>query len=155
LYVSLSNEGTNSNVHEEGKEESMNLVETIKIMQKDVQIYKVDNERLMRVKEQQEGFNIKLMQSLDIIEKKMDKETESRKLGSHGSHDESRLTRSVGRNHHHSPRKSTRRAHSISSPSPIRKHKRRPRIDELQGDMNKIKPPIFDGEQNKDEDIET
>jgi hypothetical protein len=38
----------------------------------------------MKAKEQQEGFNIKLMQSLDIIEKKMDKETESRKSGSLG-----------------------------------------------------------------------
>jgi hypothetical protein len=43
----------------------MNLVETIKILQKDVQIYKFDNERLMKAKEKQEGFNIKLMQSLD------------------------------------------------------------------------------------------
>jgi predicted RNase H-like nuclease (RuvC/YqgF family) len=60
----------------------MNLVETIKSLQKDVQSYKADNEKLMKSKEQQEGFNIKLMQSLDRIEKKMDKETESRKSGS-------------------------------------------------------------------------
>jgi hypothetical protein len=53
LYFSLSNEGTNSNGHGEGKKESMNLVETIQILQKDVQIYKVDNERLMKSKEKQ------------------------------------------------------------------------------------------------------
>jgi hypothetical protein len=53
----------------------MNLVETIKSLQRDVQSYKVDNERLMKSKEKQYGFNIKLLQSLDIIEKKMDKET--------------------------------------------------------------------------------
>jgi hypothetical protein len=69
MYVNMGNEGTNSNGHGEGKEESMNLVETIKSLQKDVQSYKVDNERLMKSKEQQDGFNIKLMQSLDIIEK--------------------------------------------------------------------------------------
>jgi hypothetical protein len=155
MYVSMGNEGTNSNGHGEGKEESMNLVETIKSLQKDVQSYKVDNERLMKAKEQQEGFNIKLMQSLDIIEKKMDKETESRKSGSHKSHDERRRTRSVGRHHHHSPRNSTRRAHNSSSPSPVRKHKRRSGVDELQGEMNKIKPPTFDGEHKKDEDAET
>jgi hypothetical protein len=131
LYVSLSNEGTISNGHGEGKKESMNLVETIKILQKDVQIYKANNERLMKAKEKQEGFRIKLMQSLDIIEKKMDKETELSKLGSYRSHDERRRTRSVGMHHHHSPRHSIRRVHSSSSPSPVRKHKRRPGIYEL------------------------
>jgi hypothetical protein len=51
-----------SNGHgEDGKEESMNLVETIKSLQKDFQSYKFDNEKLMKSKEQQEGFNIKLM----------------------------------------------------------------------------------------------
>jgi hypothetical protein len=28
-------------------------------------------------------------------------------------------------------------------------------VDELQGEMNKIKPPTFDGENNKDKDVET
>jgi predicted RNase H-like nuclease (RuvC/YqgF family) len=57
------------------KEESMILVETIKGLKKNVQSYKVDNENLMRSKEQQDDFNVKLMQKLDIIENKMDKET--------------------------------------------------------------------------------
>jgi hypothetical protein len=61
--------------------------------------------------------------------------------------------RSVDRKHHHSPKHSCRKAHSSSSPSPIRKHKRRTRVDELQGEMNKIKPPTFDGEHKKDEDV--
>jgi nicotinamide riboside kinase len=55
----------------------MNLVETINGLQKDVQIYKDDNERLMKSKVQQDDFNIKLMQSLDKIENKMDKETQT------------------------------------------------------------------------------
>jgi hypothetical protein len=95
-----------------------------------------------------------LMQSLGRIEKKMDKENDSRILGSYKSHDERRRTRSVGRHHHHSPKHSTRRAHNISSPSPIRKHKRRFGVDELEGEMNKIKPPTFDGEHKKDEPTE-
>jgi hypothetical protein len=49
----------------------------------------------MKAKEQQEGFNIKLMQSLDRIENKMDKETESSKSMRNGAHDERRRTRSV------------------------------------------------------------
>jgi hypothetical protein len=133
----------------------MNLVNTIKNLQKDVQSYKVDNDRLMKSKEEQDGFNIKLLQSLDIIEKKMDKETESRKSRRHRSHDERRKTRSVDRHHHHSPRHSAGRAHSSSSPYPIMKHKRRSGVDELQGEMNNIKPPTFDGEHKKDEDAKT
>jgi hypothetical protein len=62
--MGMEKERKNSNGHGEGKEESMNLVETTKILQTDVQIYKDDNERLMKVKEQHEDFNIKLMQSL-------------------------------------------------------------------------------------------
>jgi hypothetical protein len=61
MYVHMGNEGTHSNGHGEGKEEIMNLVETIKSLQRDVLSHKVDNERLMRAKEQQKNFNIKLM----------------------------------------------------------------------------------------------
>jgi len=67
--------GIESNGHEEGKEESMNLVETIKSLQRDVQSYTADNENLMKYKENKYVFNIKLLHILDIIEKKMDKET--------------------------------------------------------------------------------
>jgi hypothetical protein len=38
--------------------------------------------------------------------------------------------------------------------SPVRQHKRRIGVDELQGEMRKIKPPTFDGEHKKDEDAE-
>jgi hypothetical protein len=42
----------------------------------------------MKTKEKQDDFNIKLMQSLDRIEKKMDKETESSRSRIYRSHDE-------------------------------------------------------------------
>jgi hypothetical protein len=54
----------------------MNSVETIKSLQKGIQSYKAENERLMKAKEKQDGFNVKLMQSMaEKKEKKMDKET--------------------------------------------------------------------------------
>jgi hypothetical protein len=134
----MGNAWTKSNGHGEGKEESMNLVDTIKSLQKDVQIYKVDKERLIKYKENQYEFYINLLQRLDKTKKKMDKETKSSKSVIHRSHDKRRPTKSVDRNHNHSPRNSTRRAHSCSSPSPIRKNKRRYRVDDLQGDMDKI-----------------
>jgi hypothetical protein len=76
------------------------------------------------------------------------------KSGSHRSPDEKRRIESVIRHHCHSSRNSNKREHNISSPSPVRKHKRFG-VDELQGEMNKIIPPTFDGEHKKDEDGET
>jgi predicted RNase H-like nuclease (RuvC/YqgF family) len=76
LYIGMGINSTKSNEHREDKEENINLVETIKGLQKYVQSYKSDNERLVKAKEQQDDFNIELMQSLEKIENKMDKETE-------------------------------------------------------------------------------
>jgi hypothetical protein len=95
------------------------------------------------------------MQILDIIEKNMDKETDSRRSGSHRSHDERRRTRSVRRYHHHSPRNSLGENIVVQVHPLFKKHKKRSGVDELQGEMNKIKPPTFDGEHKKDEDAET
>jgi hypothetical protein len=154
MDVHLSIEGKKSNGHGEERNENMNMVETIKHLYKDVQSHKDYNERIMRAKEQQDDFNMKLLQILNIIENKLDKESGSRKLGSHKSHDEKRKSRSVRRHHHHSPRHSNKREHSSSSPSLVRNHKSYG-VDELRGEMNKIKPPTFDGEHKKDEDEET
>jgi hypothetical protein len=98
---------------------------------------------------------MKLMQSLNKIENKLDKESGSRKSGSHKSPNEKRRTRSVRRHHHHSLRNSNRRAPSSSSPSPVRKHTKRAGMDKIQGEMNIIKPPTFYGEHKKDEDADT
>jgi hypothetical protein len=92
------------------------------------------------------------MQILDIIEKKMDKATESNRSRSQGSHDERRRTTSVSRYHHHSSSNSSRREHSSSIPSLVRKHKKRYGVDELQGEMKKMKPTTFYGDNKKDED---
>jgi hypothetical protein len=67
---------------------------------------------------------------------------------------EGRRSRNVGRHHHHSQGFSKRRTHNSSSPFPTRK-RRRSGVDELKGEMNKIKPPTFDGEHQKEEDAKT
>ena len=132
----------------------MNIAKTIKNLQKDVQSHKADNVRLMRAKEQQYDFNMELLEGLNIIENKLDKESGSSKSESHRSPDEKRRTRSVRRHHHHSPRHSNKRAHNKSSPSLVNNHNRHG-VDEVRGEMNKMKPPTFDGEHKKDEDAET
>jgi hypothetical protein len=51
MHVHLGIEGTNSIGHGEGRDENMNMVETIKNLQRDVQSHKSNNERLMISKE--------------------------------------------------------------------------------------------------------
>jgi len=75
----MGNVGTESDGNGEGKEEKMNLVETIKKWawrrkggenefgrdykesSKDVSIYNYDNEKLMKAKEKQYGINMRLL----------------------------------------------------------------------------------------------
>jgi hypothetical protein len=90
---------------------------------------------------------------LDIIEKKVDREADLSKSKDHRSHTKKEEYRSAGRNHHHSTRHSVRREKFIPSLSHVRKHKRSFGVDEIQGDMRKIKPPSFNGEKKKDEDV--
>jgi hypothetical protein len=78
------------------------MMKIIEKLQKYVQTHREDNKKLMKAREQQGEFNIKLMQILERIENKLDKESDSSKSGSHKSPDEKRKSRSVGRHHHHS-----------------------------------------------------
>jgi hypothetical protein len=81
--IHLGIEGTNSNGHGEERNEEMNMVETIRNLQKDVQIHKADNERIMKAKENQDEFNMKLLEGLNRIENKLVKESGSSESGSH------------------------------------------------------------------------
>jgi hypothetical protein len=82
------------------------------------------------------------------------KESDSSKSESHKSSEEKGKVKSASRHHHHSQIHSNKRAYNSSSLSPIIRYKRS-REDELRGEMNKIKPPKFDGEHKNDEDAET
>jgi hypothetical protein len=112
MDVHLRIEGTKSNGHGEGSDENMNMVETIKNLQKDIQLHKYDSERIMRYKEKQEEFGMNLMQILKKIENKLDKENGSSKSGSYMSPNEKKRTRNVSIHHHHSLRHSNKRAHN-------------------------------------------
>jgi hypothetical protein len=79
MNVQLGMEGTKSNGHGGGKEEDINRAEALRKLQTNVHSHKANNERLMKAKEQQEDFNMKLMKILDKIESYLDKESGSRK----------------------------------------------------------------------------
>jgi len=83
MDVHLGIEGTNSNGHGEEIDKEVNMMKIINNLQKDVQMHQEYNKRLMTDNEQQGDFNMKLMQSLEIIENKLDKESGSNKSGSH------------------------------------------------------------------------
>ena len=83
MDVHLGMEGMNSNGHGEERNEDMNMVETIKNLQKDVQSHKDDDERLMKAKEQPEEFDMNLLEGLNRIEKKLAKEKDSSRFESH------------------------------------------------------------------------
>jgi hypothetical protein len=94
------------------------------------------------------------MKSLEIIEKMLDKESDSSKTGSHGPPKRKWRSRSINKHRRHSPKYSNKKANSSSSPYPTRNH-RRFGVDELKGELNNTKPPTFDGEHKKEEDVET
>jgi hypothetical protein len=154
MDVCLGVEGTKYNGHGEEIDKDVGMMKIIKTLQKDVQIHQADNEKLKRVEQKQEDFNMKLMRSLERIEKKLYKGSGCNKSGSYRSPDEERREISSRRHHQHSQRHSKRRSHNSSSPFPTRNHKRS-EVDELKGEMNKIKPPAFDGGHQKDEYVET
>ena len=80
-----------------------------------------------------------------------------RKRDDHGN---DRKSRSMIRLHH-SPRNSTGRTHassgSVSNPSVslVRRQRRIPEENIFQGELKKIKPPTFNGEHKKGEDVDT
>jgi hypothetical protein len=154
MDVHLGVEGTKSNGHGEEIDKEGNMMKIIDRLQKEVQTNRADNRKLMKSKDRQGEFNLKLMKSLERIEKKLDKESDSSESGSQKTPENKIRSRSISRHCHHSPKQSNKEAHNSSSPSLTRKH-RRYGVDELKGEMNKINPPTFDGEHKKEEDVET
>jgi hypothetical protein len=153
MDVHLGFEGLNSNGHGEEIDKEGHMMKIIEKLEKDSQTHRIDSRKIRKAQDKQGEFNLKLIKSLERIEKKLDQERDSSKIGSHPT-SEGRISRSVGKHHHHSQGRSKRRAHNSSSPSPTRNH-RRSGVDEMKGEMNKIKPPMFDGEHKKEEYVET
>jgi hypothetical protein len=131
-------------------------------LQKEVQSYRVNNERIMKAQEE-------ILQSLNMLHKQVDKDSGTKQAGSsrqvstsrfhkkRDDHGNDRKSRSMSR-HHHSPRHSTRRNHASLGPrrnpsvSLIRRQRIKPKEYILQGELRKIKPPNFKGEHMKGEE---
>jgi hypothetical protein len=103
MDVHLGVEGSNSNGHGEEIDKEGRMMKIIERLQKDAQTHRADSRKLMKAKEKQGEFNLKLMKSLERIENKLDKETDSRKTGSRKTPEKKRRSRSVSRHRRHSP----------------------------------------------------
>jgi hypothetical protein len=92
-------------------------------LHREVQSYRVDNERIIKAQEE-------ILQSLNMLHKKVNKDSGTKKATSarqvstsrshrkRDDHGNDRNSRSM-RRHHHSPRQSTRRTHASSGPGSI------------------------------------
>jgi hypothetical protein len=152
--VNLGIEGSNSNGHGKEKDKEGHIMKIIEGLQREAQARRADSRKLMKVRDQQGALNLKFLKSLERIEKKLEKGRDSSTKESRKTHERRRRSRSSSRHLSHSQRHSDRKTHSHSSPSPTRKNQKS-RKEELKGEMNKIKPPTFDGEHKKEEDAET
>jgi hypothetical protein len=96
----------------------------------------------MKIRDRQGEFNFKMLKGLERIEKKLEKESDTRRSRSVRTPKRRRRSRSGSRCYHLSSKHSGKETHSSSSPSPTRKHQKYGK-DELKGEMNKIKPPTL------------
>ena len=152
--VNMGVEGSNSNGHGKEMDKEEHMMKLIERLQKDAQACLADSRKLMEIRDRQGEFNLKMLKSLERIEKKLEKESDTRRSRSVRTPERRRRSRSGSRHYRLSPKHSGKETHSSSRSSPTRKHRKSGK-DELKGEMNKIKPPTFDGEHKKEEDAET
>jgi hypothetical protein len=152
--VNLGVEGSNSNGHGKEMNKEGNIMKILEGLQREAKERQADSRNLMKVKDRQGKLNLKFLQSLERIEKKLEKGRDSGMIESRIEHGRRSRSRSSSQHHSRSQKHLDRETHSSSSPSPTQKHRKSGR-EELKGEMNKIKPPTFDGEHNKEEDVET
>jgi hypothetical protein len=130
------------------------MMKLIERLQKDSQADRADSQKLMKIRDRQGEFNLKMLKSLERIENKLEEESDTRRSRGVRTPERRRKSRSGSRHYRLSSKHSCKETHSGSSPSPTRKHQKSGR-DELKGEINKIKPPTFDGEHKKEKDAET
>jgi hypothetical protein len=130
------------------------MMKIIEALQREPKEHRVDSRKLMKVRDRQGKLNLRFLQSLERIEKKLEKGRDSSTTESCKTHGRRSRSRSGSRHHSFSERLSGSKTHNSSSPSPTRKHQKSGK-EELKGEMNKIKPPTFDKEHKKEEDAET
>jgi hypothetical protein len=83
MDVHLGFEGSNSNGHGEDIDKEGNMRKIIEGFQKDAKTHRADSRKLIKSQEKQGEFNIKLLKSLERIERNLDKESHLSRTWSH------------------------------------------------------------------------
>jgi hypothetical protein len=159
----VGNAETESNGRK-GKGEKETLIEMVRSLKMEVHGYKEDNERLMREKIQ---INARVLWSLNQLQRQMKKGSNSRQEEEGKFHERrddrgrAGYSRSARRAHgHHSPPYSERNFYAledlVSSPevSHVKHQRRKQERDSFQGELRKLKPPSFNGEREREDDVE-
>ena len=71
--VNLGVEGSNSNGHGRELDKEVHMMKLIEIFQKYAQAHRADSRKLMKVRDRQGEFNLKMLKSLERIERKLEK----------------------------------------------------------------------------------
>jgi hypothetical protein len=103
MDVNLGVEGSNSNGHGKEMDKEGNMMKIIERLQKDAQDHRVDSRWLKKTQDKHGEFNLKLLQSLDRIKKKLEKESDISKTGSHGTPERKIRSMSVRGHYRRSP----------------------------------------------------
>jgi hypothetical protein len=82
MDVHLEFEGSNSNGLRKEMDKEGNMMKIVEKLQKDAQTHRTDSRNLRKIWDKQGEFNLKLLKSLERIEKKLEKEGDSRRTGS-------------------------------------------------------------------------
>lgn len=164
LHIIMGDSHTESNRYR-SRVGPIELVETMRSLQKEVKRYQADTKRIMKAQEM-------ILQSLNMLQNQVKKYSGTKKASSVGhattstSYERrddpigSRQLRSVSRKiqqHHHFLGHSTKRTHersrSMGNPSSsLFRHKKIRHVpDVLQGDRRNLKPKTFVGEHRKGE----
>jgi hypothetical protein len=93
--VNLGVEGSNSNGHGRELDKEGHIMKIIEGLQRDAQACRADSQNLMKVRDQQGEFNLKMLKSLEIIERKLEKGSDSSKIESRRTPERKRRSRSV------------------------------------------------------------
>jgi hypothetical protein len=120
--VNMGVEGSKSNGHGKEMDKEEHIMQLIEILQKDAQARLADSRKLMKIQDRKGEFNLKMLKSLERIEKKLEKGSDIRRSRSVRTPEGRRRLRSGNRHYHLSPKHFGKETHSSSSPSPTRKH---------------------------------
>jgi hypothetical protein len=95
--VNLGVEGSNSNGQGKEMDKEGHMMKIIERLQKDAQARRADSRKLMKVRDRQGEFNLKMLKSLERIERKLEKESDTSKTGSRRTPERKRRSRSGSR----------------------------------------------------------